>query len=116
MKKTSSKSATSTKKKILVKGNATVMVPVTLRFSMMVNADSDANIKDVVRKLIAGENCRQAEQEFLGMDRVVDVNGYTDGTRLEDIAEEIFEDGDFKFSKWKIVKKSTCMSGDNDSN
>lgn len=80
-------------RKVYIEGEATVMVPVRVKFSMLVRADHDASIDKAVKLASKGERYAKADVEQLDVDGIIDINGYGDGDELDAGVQDALESG-----------------------
>lgn len=94
-------------RKVYIEGEATVMVPVRVKFSMMIRADADASIDKAVKLASKGERYAKADVEMLDVDSIIDINGYGDeenaADELDAAVQDALENGPFTVHKSEVI-------------
>jgi len=98
-------------RKVYLEGEATVMLPVRVKFFMTIRADYDANITKAVKRASQGKEYAKADVEDLDVDEILEVGGY-DGSDELDAAVQgaldlalIFGHGTFMVHKTEVISK-----------
>lgn len=94
-------------RKVYLDIEATVMVPVRVKFSMIVRADADASIEKCIKlHSNGGKPYAKADVEDVQVDEIVDVNGYESNESSDELeagVQESLEYGTYKVHKIDVV-------------
>ena len=94
-------------RKVYLEGEATVMLPVRVKFSMMLRADNDASINKAVKLASQGKRYAKADVEQLDVDEIIDLNGYGDeenpADELDAAVQDALEHGTFTVHKTEVI-------------
>jgi len=89
-------------RKVYLEGEATVMLPVRVKFSMIIRADYDASITKAVKLASQGKGYAKADVEDLDVDEILEVGGY-DGSDLDAAVQEALDAGTFMVHKTEVI-------------
>jgi len=94
-------------RKVYIEGEATVMVPVRVKFSMLIRADHDASINKAVKLASQGKTYGKADVEQIDVDSIIDINGYGDeenaADELDAAVQDALEQGTFTVHKTEVI-------------
>lgn len=90
-------------RKVYIEGEATILVPVKVKFSCTVRADEDANIDKALKAASQQKRYSKADVEDLDVDEIIDVNGYEDPDDFEAGVQETLENSAFTIISSKVI-------------
>lgn len=90
-------------RKVYIEGEATVMVPVKIKFSMTVRADADASITKALKLASQVKKYAKADVEDLNVDEVLEIGGYDGTEELDAAVQEAFEFSPFTIQKSEVI-------------
>jgi hypothetical protein len=83
------------------------MVPVRVKFSMILRADNDASIAKAVKLASQGKRYAKADVEQLDVEEIIDLNGYGDeaypADELDAAVQDALEGGTFTVHKTGVI-------------
>ena len=90
-------------RKVYIEGEATVNVPVKVKFSMTVRADEDASIAKALKLASQIKQYAKADVEDLNVDEVLEIGGYDGTDELDAAIQEAFEFSPFTIHKSEVI-------------
>lgn len=90
-------------RKVYIEGEATVNVPVKVKFSMTVRADDDASIDKAVKLASQVKKYAKADVEDLDVDEILEVGGYDGTDELDTAVQEALEFTPFTIHKTEVI-------------
>ena len=90
-------------RKVYIEGEATVMVPVRVKFSMTVRADADASIAKALKLASRVKTYAKADVEDIAVDEVLGIGNYDGTEELDAAIQEAFEFSPFTIHNSQVI-------------
>lgn len=90
-------------RKVYIEGEATVNVPVKVKFSMTIRADEDASIAKALKLASQAKTYAKADIEDLSVDEILELNGYDGVDELDTAVDDALQYGKFTVLKSEVI-------------